>query len=216
MGRILITLALILLPATHSLAAIIGVYTDRALWEADAGAIQTEDFNNVPLGFLQPGTTQLGLVSFYYEFGPSSSGPEITTESTNNVNGTPYLNGHVYKTTGASDPRIHRFIFPHPVTAWGADFVDTLTGAHIQFEFADQTIKMSSYYSNPGDGFLGVTTDTPFTELTIRSAENSSSNAEFFGLDDLSFSLIPEPNTMILALFGSVGLISKRKAQSRS
>ncbi len=215
MRQLLCAMMLAAIPAGSTFGSVIDVYTSRTAWEAAAGTVYIESFDNLPEGFLYPGTTQLEFVSFYLDAGPSDNGPKIAGTGTYIINGTPFLSGHVFTPGqgggGTTTPTVHTFTFPTPVTAWGADFEDTLTGDNLRFDFGDQSIAMSAYLRGSGTGFIGIVSDTPFTELTIRTDDASSSNAEYFGMDDLSFNAIPEPATLGMLAFGAAALLPRRR-----
>lgn len=191
--------------------AAITVFTDRAAFEtAVGGTVVTETFEASPLGALAVGTTDLGLVSMTID-GNSEGTNEI--RDFGNVNGSREFHGDI--DTGAATFIDVTFDLPL-VRGFGGDFASTTTGDLLTVTVAGTTIEFDNFLSGDGDGFLGVTSDVPFANITFRS-EDLTSFGEAFQLDNLSFAppaaAVPEPSTLLMG--GMVALLGLGYARRR-
>lgn len=193
-------------------AGVITIFTDRSLWDAAVVDFVTEDFESAPLGTLPPNTlVSLGSVDFSYTGSAHPDGEPLIIDP-GNVNGSRELNGIVYETSdggGMSLPGPNVITFPYAITAWGADFTNASTQTNLLIEFAGETIEFVDYHSFPGSGFLGMTSDMPFSTITL-DASTGPGAGEAYQLDDLSYSALPqtpEPSSFALLSIGSVALI---------
>lgn len=218
---LLVPLALLSVLYANIAGAALIVYTDRVSWEGAIGSFSTEDFESAPLGQLSAGTTDLGLVDFTFDTGPSNLGPAIVGPSvSNSVNGSRQLDGHIFTLNqgggGTTTPSYHEFDFGALVFGWGADFRNTLTGDDLIATTAGIDTLFSDHLTGIGNGFLGVISDTAFSSFRLTTADASGfSLAEFFWMDDLSFSTsIPEPTSLALLIAGLAGLGCLRRRAS--
>lgn len=199
----IVSIALFILLSSHVSA--LTVYTDRAAWESATGSFITENFNNLTPFQFTTGLNSVGLIDVdvtgpVHENqlgGPSTLNGQFAIDRTN------HLIGHVLN-GGITHPTI---IFQNPVYSFAADWRTTLSGGRlIVLEFDGQTIHFDDYLSGDGSGFLGVIADNAFSQVVFGA---ESTDAEAFGMDNLSFSPVPEPMTM--ALLGLGGLLLRRR-----
>ncbi len=162
-GVALFTVGLALALASHSEAATITVYTDRSSWEAAVGTFSTEDFSGVAdTGALAANVEHtLGLLTFSYTGAPDNSRPAVTS---NEFLGDPTK---VSEGGGTVFNGPYVFEFPYSVLAWGADFTNASTGALLDITMAGETIALVDYLPDPGNGFFGIISDTPFSQVII-------------------------------------------------
>jgi hypothetical protein len=140
-------------PAPASASVI--VFTSRAAWEAQAPGFQTETFNAVPVAEpLAPNTTHtLGLVQFFYPGADTGGTPAVSDDAFLSVNGTRHFIGNVWVVAqggGTTAPGPNTFTFPSPVTAFGADFVGTTTGAILTVTAGADTVEFDNFLAPPG------------------------------------------------------------------
>ena len=206
----LFTVGLTLALASHSEAAIITVYTDRSSWEATVGTFSTEDFGGVAdTGELAANVEHtLGLLTFSYTGGPDLGRPAVTSN---------HFEGEPAQFTGPVTAGPHVFELPYSVLAWGADFTDASTGALLEITMAGETIALVDHLPNPGTGFFGIISDTPFRQIII-SAGTGLNFDEIFLLDNVSFgeqaeTPVPEPAAMLL--FGTGALVVSARMRRR-
>ena len=214
-GIVLVVVVAALMAAGPASAAVITVYTNQAAWEAAVGGMfETETFDGLPVTTpLAANTTHaLGLVEFEYPGAPDIGSydddlPAITGDPDRE------FQGSVYQATwggGDTKPGPHEFTFPYDVMAFGADFRTTTSGAMLTATMAGETIAFDDYLADPGTGFLGVVSDTPFTTVVFDADGGGYTNEQFY-MDDLSFSNIPEPATLSLLGLGALGLVRRRR-----
>jgi hypothetical protein len=124
------------------------------------------------------------------------------------VDGTPFYQGGCRITD--PDTVIHLHL-PFTVQAFGADFTSTHSSGYgnglvLQVNGAD-------YYfehllpDNDGSGFLGLIATPGISTVTFFAPENN----ETFGMDNVSFAVVPEPTTMLLLGLGGLYLQNRRK-----
>ena len=209
-GVALFTVGVALALASHTEAATITVYTDRSSWEATVGTFSTEDFSGVAdTGELAANVEHtLGLLTFSYTGGPDFGRPAVTSN---------YFEGDPAQVSGTASAGPHVFEFPYSVLAWGADFTNASTGALLDITMAGETIALVDYLPNPGTGFFGIISDTPFSQIII-SASTGLPFDEIFLLDNVSFgeqaeTPVPEPASLLL--FGTGALVVSARMRRR-
>jgi hypothetical protein len=179
-------------------AASIDTFTDRAAWEAAVGNnFVTEDFNALSNRPLSVGLNNLGLIDMRIngDVGFSS----LST----------YFQGDSRSQPGWSQD----LVFREPIIGFGGHWNGTTTNALLVAIVSGQTIKFSDHLAYPGSGFLGVVSDTPFTEARI-SDEGVYPN-ETYTLDNLSFATaMPIPPS--LYLFGTGLLVLAEMARRKA
>jgi len=202
-------------PATVS-AAILSVFTDRTAWENAVGGFALEDFETLPVGVLGVGTTSFGAFSITTN-GTLLSLPSIgPATSVGDVNGSRQFNGLIASSFDPASASRHVFAFDAPLIGFAADFADTLSGTGLFLGAAGERVGFASLFLPRGDGFMGIVSDTAFSEVTL-SATN-----EGFSLDDMSTAAASPPAAVPVppagALLGAglvvLGLVRARVAHA--
>ena len=184
-------------------SATLVVYTDRATWEGVVGGFVTEDFNGVTPGSLSLGVNNVGLISIEL-FDQVAENRIDSGSGFNNINGTNFWNGNMDAFGNPSSA----MILQDSIIAFGADWTDTTTGGLLTATIGGETLLFSDYLSGAGGGFLGVVADSPFSSIAF---DTEHGGAEQFGMDDFSFSAVPEPATLMLLGLGLAGIGYSRK-----
>lgn len=207
----LITLALSLL--TVSANAALTFYTDRSSWQSAVGTSTTESFNFVSPYWLSEGVNNTGLLNIQLIGLAAQSQWNAIDDGTgfHSMDGSPFYQGGSNVNNGENIISGADFIdihLPDPVMAFGADFVSTHSGGGltlsvdgVEYEFGDLLP------DGVGTGFLGFISTEPF--LTVRLYDNQK--RETFGLDNVSFTLTPEPGTLVLFVLGAAAVLRKWK-----
>ncbi len=194
--------------AGPSHAALIA-YIDRGLFEAAAGPLEGQDFDdfrreadfrNRPLdlgpfsvqGF---GTGQLDRNAVDL---PQVAYPEF------DLDGSTVLSLLVNETSWV------QFEFEAPVVAFGADFAGLNNGAESTIVDVEGTSAAPPAAGGNVKAFFGVRSDTPFT--TLRLIHRESTGSDGFGLDNLVYEL-PEPGPLLL--LAAAGLLRRRAVAGR-
>ena len=185
-------------------------FTSRPAWESAVGSqFVLETFNSVPTGQLPIGVSNVGSVQA--EVG-SAAMAFVWTPGT--VDGTRDL------LTGVSQNAGHFFkiIFPHPVYGFGADFISAVSTGLLTVTYGSTTLQFDSALTAPGNGFLGIVSANPFTEIEFRS---ESTTPEGFELDNLAytsrtFSAVPEPGSIALLAGGGIPLLGLLRRRLRT
>jgi hypothetical protein len=188
--------AALTLAAGHTAIASVTVYTDRAAWLAAVNAaVQTEQFQSLPVQNFTNLVTPTGLVTMTYDRLSSTPGnnPGIV-----NFGGTW---GHVLHfnhqdptatfETGA--PFNSSIGFGAPITAFGADYVQvgvtaggTPVGA-VTLHIGSETVNMQSHVNAAGNGFVGIISTKPFSSASFTFVRSGTIVNDVFQLDALSF-----------------------------
>lgn len=180
-------------------------FTNRALWEAANPGFTTETFST-PTGLLPIGTTSLANVDVTL-FG--------TANNTTEVAGGQFI-GFIQNDPSSNDIYKIRLTFPEPVTAWGADFTSAATGNILISTANGNSYNFSTVLGSPGNGFFGSVEDAPFQWVDLTTA-SFTFFGEYFQMDNLSFSAVPEPATFLvwscLSAIGGV-IVYRRKRRA--
>ena len=193
---------------SQSVLSVPVVFTDRALWEAAAsGAILTENFDGVALQTLTSGTTTLGALDFTLDATDVGGLNTVFDQGAGDhafegrvSNGAAFAGGPVASSIDVA--------FGSLVTAFGADFSSTTTGAELQMSNGS-TVLFSDHLASPGTGFLGIIDTVAFASVSFATvAPASDDQAEVFSFDDASWntSVVPEPATVALLGLGLAAL----------
>ena len=199
-------LALSVAVALPHATASLTIYTDRTAWENAVGNIfMTENFNSVTPFDLSDGLNDVGLFDIFVvgtanlTFPNSIIDPNITPNSLN-IDGTTFLRG---ASLPASFPTL---IFSDPIIGFGADWTSPTSAGMLTLQILGDVVEFDVHA--PLGGFLGVVSDTLFTEVAM-PAENAFT--EGYGMDNVSFA-IPAPGALaFIALAGLMGTRRRRR-----
>jgi hypothetical protein len=171
--------------------AITSQFNTRASWEMGiSDPITTEDFNSIGTGSLSLGANNLGAIVVTVS-SPDSvvANNAINSGGMQDVNGSDYYRADVDDAGG--DQVSFTITFPTPVTAWAFDFNqlnNNNSGQRVIVTFDDVNTGLRGL-TGVADGFIGWTSDTPFTFVAFNAL--GSSQGDTFGIDDLSFVPVP-------------------------
>ena len=101
----------------------------------------------------------------------------------NNIAGGNY-NGDEFTTTSLD------IVFGQPMTAFGADFIGAATTSGLFFTINGETVQLAASLPNPGTGFFGVVSSTPFTLIDVTGGASPN---EIYDMDNFERIAIPEP-----------------------
>ncbi len=210
MKKILLSLFIItcvfILGASNANATLI-TYTDRTSFETAAGTTTVEDFQSfvvdtpfhtTPVDVGDFTLSMIGSPNTSYNY--IDIGPPASAET--NVNGT--TNMRVFTDNSPSFDLI--FTFDTAITAFGADFAninDDILRTRLLVGSEIATPPINPY---PFVSFYGFTSDVAFTSITFEGLEN-----DVYGIDNVTYSPIPEPTTMLLLGTGLIGLAGFRR-----
>jgi hypothetical protein len=199
----IIACCLIVFVFASTATAAITTYTNRALWQAAAGATTGENFNSylvdtpfhaVPLdvGAFTISMTP-GAISGSWNFidVPPPAFSDFNVDGTNIAN------------IGIEDQDAAFFTFDQPITSFGADFAAWNDGVPRSNMIIGADV--ISPATTPGNQvrFFGVTSTTPFTTVEFRGLPDSDG----FSIDNLEFTRVPEPSTVAMLGVGAAGLL---------
>jgi hypothetical protein len=187
MRKMLVVLLFLLIPTVLSADT---VYMDQAAWEAAVGTWQTEDFNDATLN---PGLMITGQeVSWPYGGDYAFSGQDV-------------MWGQVTDTQDGN--YTVSFNFASPIVGFGglwdlAGPGGPGTGLCVSLDGASCVAVIDrNYYGE----FWGITSTVPVKNVTL-SFDGQAGWAETFELENLQYSSVPEPATLILLGAGLLGL----------
>ena len=205
--------------------AAVTTFTDRAAFLGAAGSpVVTEDFSSfTSRTVINPGVPrQTGNVAVEYTiFGAGSGSSSASIDSRNNPSNStsfgPGNDGYRLQfqigATGNTNSTEVAVVFPTPVTAFGGDFgvgsftlqadLVTSNGDVVDFD------SLRSGYNTVG--FVGITSDTPFTRVTFRDSTPADFNSVILTADNLAFAPVPEPTALGLAGVAALGLAARRR-----
>lgn len=210
------------------------IFSDRSLWETDLNddgyAIDTEDFEDESTGVLSDGDMFMGT-DWTINYDPPDADPNFFAP--NIVSGN-VLSAGVGPGGGAFDePTDITFTFDgETVYGWGADFIEANTSGGLRIETsAGESVDLTGLLPMAGSDptFVGFTTMTPFSSITIFPQEPSE--LEDFSLDGLAIGFdeddddngpgpgsgVPEPATIVILVFGlAVAALRRRRRASSS
>lgn len=168
-------------------------YFDRIAFEAAAGAVTVEDFESIDIQQVPEIGGTIATAGF--DIVVDANHGSIGIIESNDFGSRAFM-GDVHG-PGVDVPFFTRFLFPNPLTAFGADFNDIDEGGILDVEIGGQSFSLPN-----GTTFFGVvaTSDLSFSDVELRT---TGSIAEFYEVDNVAFGIIPEPGTLILALLAA-------------
>jgi len=176
--------------------AALTVFTDRTAFLAAAGGVPVNEDFSVPQTFAV-GNNLHNLVN-YFVYGTSVGG--------NGISGG-LLNGDLF--TSGGQPYGVDYIFPTNVTAWGQDFTGAATSSGLFFTINGTTLSLADSLPNPGTGFYGVVSDTPFPRVDISGGVSPN---EIYSGDNLVYvPAVPEPASASLLMLVAGALAAGRR-----
>lgn len=203
------------------------VFNSRAAFNAAAGAVSVEDFNALEAPFLLPGASvpfQAGLVQLISptegsQFIEEGSGP-------NNIDGTTHLDLFVAPADFGLPEEKLTVRLAAPATAFGFDFfdffsssfgagVDVIVNGEVVFNTQALGLTNNTPSGAVGPLFLGFTSLSQFTEITFASPAEGPGGlppfGEIFGIDNLTFNVVPTPGAAALLGLGGVAAARRRR-----
>jgi len=165
---------------------------DRAGFGAAVGAVTVQNFDSITVG------TILGTLNGV-TYG-ASNGQPIVTNSYLTTTGSNSLASTSAGFFGSTETAT--FTFATPITAFGID-INTfamLSGDYVGATTNLGNVALSEFDPFPGDStgqFIGFTSTTPFTTVTLKGLPDPSNNLYTYTLDTLVYgSAAPEPSTL--------------------
>ena len=193
--------------APAALAQSFTTFGDESAFLSAAGDVMLEDFNDEPLVPRMDGGT-IDADGFTITSDAARIGL-LPGTTFGNADGTPFFDGFVTTDPGETIT----FTFDAPVTSFGGTFTGPSSGAGVGL-FVDGTRVLSSldFVTGSANSFLGFTSDTPFTSLTLDRSGDTATFGEIFGLDNVFFGVVPEPATAGLLGVAGLALLRRRRA----
>jgi hypothetical protein len=191
------------------------IYTDanggRAAWEA---AITNLGFNFTTDTF---STNRAEAATITFDSGVVSTG--VGGTGSNFISGGRYT-GFV-ETASTAFPTAYDQItwtFPTAVVGFAADWFNTASAARLTVRgnfdgTGNQTVNFFTQLGSPGDGFLGIVGNAPFSTVVFDTAGGGS---ESYQADNLSFSTTPIPTPALLPGLVGMGLAAWRKRKAEA
>jgi hypothetical protein len=183
-----IALLIFIYVASTITASTVTIYTDKVEWEnALSGQFLTEDFSDDILN------TGVGFVS---------------TES-GHINPAEENYQDVLASQSQNEPMTTWTFIPQMMAYGGNWILGGPGGSGNSLLVYLDGISYVGFISNSyGGEFWGFISETPFT--SVKFVGGSSTNQQNYRLDDMVYSQIPEPSTLILLGFGGWSLLRKR------
>jgi hypothetical protein len=193
-------------PSAH--AAIV-TFTDRATFTAAAstlGTVNIEGFESLPTGPMVVGPNALGQVTMTIALQGTTTTTGASVQSSSPITGTRELNMN-------ADSSFRKYTLTFAggdVSAFGLDYTGANTGGDAAL-FADGQLFVFGNNTASGNGFFGIISTTPLSEIGIEDAVPGLPT-EIFDSDNYTFvNAIPEPATFAL-LAPAVLLVLRRRA----
>lgn len=192
------TVSASVLLAVPAQAATITVYTSEALWAAAAGLTTLEDFNDITLA---PGLTSIT--------GGGTSTPSVNGVTPGRLWDRLDLGSSVVDTT---------FAFGPAITAFGGTWFPSVagfgTGIIVDVDFLGGGSQNVGTFGGV-DGFWGFVSDMPI--IAVHLSENGLGGvAETYELENLQFTSVPEPATLLLLGAGLGAVAARRRLRKRA
>ncbi len=170
-------------------ASTITIYTDKTLWEnALAGLVLTEDFTDDVL----------------------NDGVSFVSSESGHINTALGYYHDVLMSTSQNEPMV-TWSFTPQIVAFGGNW--TLAGPggsgnNLQVTIVDGSEYVGSIISSYYGEFWGFISDTPFT--SVQCVGGLGTHQQNYSLDDMVYSPVPEPTTLIPLALGGLMLIRRR------
>ncbi len=182
-------------------AAGLQVFTSQTAFIRELDKVETETFNSVRPGTVFANTVvDLGDLTFRYNGSPDGGrfDPFQGQPLFDVGNITPGNIDFVGEVNADGTPSgLHFFDFDNAINGFGGTFTGATSGARLTLSAAGSTVPLSSFLPDPGTGFFGVVSDTPFSRVTfgVEATTNPTINrsSEVFRLDNLRFGTIDPP-----------------------
>lgn len=225
-----VCVAVVVLACGMSLRADVTVYVNNeAAWSARVSGVTTINWDDV--GPLSEGAHQEISADHYSSyFGSPKLGVDVSSrlwvgnpDPSNSNNNAGFFGQDFFAHSGnnvfspdltGSPEGILTITFATPMKSMGVWFLD------VESDYATTGIEIGgvryAFPGNQGDNsrsFLGIVSDTAFTEFKIHMASGPAA-ANGVGIDDVMYSPIPAPGAVLLGLlgFGMVGWFKRRFA----
>jgi len=192
------------------------IFSDQASFLTAAGPLTVEDFEAETEIATPDPETDPPRPSIDFDFFTASSSPDalklFDETVVGNHNTTP--GGSIFLSADTDISLVDAtvtLIFSTPIIEFGLFMID--------IDFGDGSVSINGIgYSiaatgNVGSQYFGIIEDTPFTSVILNGGfENSH-----WSMDDLAFSVIPEPSTFLLTSLGLIGfaLTNRRRRSSK-
>lgn len=183
------------------------VYTDQNQWLNSFYASAMEDFEASPLGALAPGTTDIGLFDVTLDLNTAGLS---AVQGAGTVNGSRELQLAVDKDAFLWSSQIVLNNFgASPVHGFGATWANATDGEGLRLTAGGQSVDFSAYLGGSGNGFLGIVSLDPITELYLGSEIALPNGWESFAFDNAMLGLAVRPEVVAAAvpLPGAVWLL---------
>jgi PEP-CTERM motif-containing protein len=193
---------------------------------ATLGPINTITFENLPTGFTNPLGVAPGVIATFSGAFDAVSSPSLIGVTTNSS--TPTVLGYNTTVGGSkylgfvpqfvASPATLTFSFSTPINAFGAYITgleDGIAGVvNVQFNDGSPQSFLLSDPIGGGVQFFGFT-DAGHAISAVSFVEtgvSASSSRDIWGIDDMSFSVTPEPGTLLLlgSSLAGLGLLWRR------
>lgn len=205
-------------------SAALTFFTDRTAWETAVGSWVDESLALAPLGPF-PASVDQNVpptnVKFWTDL--QSTPARVRFTDAGFVSGSREFRGFLGSPQFA-EPTEQRVTLPTTVTAYGADYWETHNGDGLTLtvdNLAGDSFDIDQELDTGGlgTGFLGFTSDSPFTVVSYKTT-GPGLLAEDWRLDDVAWqtftgSAIPEPSTMILSAIGLLAMLGMSRTRMR-
>ena len=168
------------------------LFVDRTNFEAALSAPTVDTFDDVAADIVlsttptaRPGYS-LSVTPFTSSIGTVS----ISLPPNGYLTSSTAIAGHLHQQNALI------FEFSSPVAGLGFDYGGFDATLEMQVGDSNETVPFTGSYPN---GFFGFVSDTPFTTARILNVSGANSD---FDLDNVTFSSVPEPGTLLMLLLG--------------
>ena len=212
--RVLFSLWITAMWCTPLSAAVIGVFTDRASFDAAVGPTHAEDFNAF--------TEDLAFHTTPVDVGPftlSMTGSPLTDGTRNKIDALP-LEESIFNVDNSAvaqalttDGTTFVIKFDVPITAFGADFAALNEDIDRTRIIVGADTLAPPVTGGNTVGFFGFRADSPFTTLEFVTS-SLVRPGDGYSLDNVAFSPIPVPGALWLFGSGLLGLIALSRGKN--